>query len=257
MAAAILPAIQLGVGAFSAYKQHQAQKKAAQQQQQMFDAAKAAQDEAKAARGQITQQAPQFYEQGRQLGNIGMPLLQTTSNYYRALVGGDRGAMDAALAPDRAAITDTYRGAEKGITNLRGPTRDLARAELARSKAGALGLLPAQARRGAVEGAQHAGEYATSAGMDARSRGASLYESAAGLAAQGANAANTTAQTGIQQGYLNLAQGRQNYDMASGLGGLFGEVLKGILNRGTKAPIPTTGWTPPMSPYPSAIYGSR
>lgn len=242
MAAAIIPAVQLGISAFSAYKRHKEQKKAAEEQARL-------QAEAAAARGEITQQAPQFAEQGRQLGQIGLPLLQSTSNYYRALIGGDRGAIDSALAPERASIQDTYRGASRGLSMLRGPTRDLATAELNRQRAGQLGLLPAQARANAVAGGQAAGEFATSAGLDARSRGASLYESAAGLAQQ-------AARTGIDQGYLRLAQNQQNFQQSQGWGSLFGEVLKGVLNRGGGGgAIPTTGWTPPMSPYPASVYG--
>jgi hypothetical protein len=184
-------------------------------------------------------------EQGRQLGQLGLPLLQSSSNYYRALIGGDRGAIDSALAPERAGIQDTYRGASRGLSMLRGPTKDLATAELGRQKAGQLGLLPAQARANAVQQGQRAGEFATGTGLDARSRGASLYESAAGV--------------GQNQARIDQGNRQQNYDMSQGMGSLFGDVLKGVLEwkagRG-KAPIPTTGWTPPMSPYPASIYGS-
>ena len=245
MAAAIIPAIQLGISAYSAYKTNQAQKKAQQQQQQLMD-------ESAKARGEITKQAPQFFDASRQLQQIGVPLLQTTGNYYKSLIGGDRGAIDSALAPDRAALQETYAGAQKGITNLRGPTRDLAQAELAKSRAGAMGLLPSIARANAVEGGQRAGEFATTAAGEQRSRGASLFESAAGLAGGAAN-------TGVNQGYLQLAQGAQNASQAKGMGTLIGQVLTGILNRnqggGAQSPVPTTTWRPPMSPYPSSIYG--
>lgn len=228
MAAAIVPAIQLGMSAFGAWRQHKAQKKQ--------------QAQAAAAQKAITDQAGGFQARDRQLTQIGLPLLQSTSNYYRALIGGDRGAIDSALAPERAGITDTYRGAARGLSTLRGPTRDLATAELNRQKAGQLGLLPAQARANAVQQGQRAGEFAVGTGLESASRGASLYESAAGV--------------GQQQARVDLANRQQNFDMSSGMGSLFGEVLKGILNRGGgTAPIPTTGWTPPLSPYPGSIYG--
>lgn len=231
MAAAIIPAIQLGISAYSAYKQRQAQKKQ--------------QEEAARAAAEIKGQAGTFQERDRQLTQIGLPLLQSTSNYYRALIGGDRGAIDSALAPDRANIQDTYRGASRGLSMLRGPTRDLATAELNRQKAGQLGLLPAQARANAVQQGQRAGEFATSTGLESASRGASLYESAAGV--------------GQDQARVDIANRAQNYQQAQGWGSLFGEVLKGVLNRGggggSQTPIPTTGWTPPMSPYPASIYG--
>jgi hypothetical protein len=218
------------MSAFGAWRQHKAQKK---QQEQALASQKA-----------ITDQAPQFMEQGRQLGQLGLPLLQSSSNYYRALIGGDRGAIDSALAPERAGIQDTYRGASRGLSMLRGPTTDLATAELGRQKAGQLGLLPAQARANAVQQGQRAGEFATGAGLDARSRGASLYESAAGV--------------GQNQARIDQGNRQQNFDMSSGMGSLFGEVLKGILNRkggGGGSPLPNT-MTPPWSPYPASIYGS-
>lgn len=245
MAAAVVPAVQLGISAFGAFKRHKAQKKQQQQQEQLAA-------EAKAARGAITQQAPQFAQQGKAFGDIGLPLLRDSSNYYRALIGGDRGAIDAALAPERAGIADTYRGAQKSVDFMRGPTKDLAQAELNKQRAGQLGLLPAMARKGAIEGGTQLGLDTARTGLDARRMGASLYESAGQLAHQGA-------QTGINQGYLNLAQNQQNFDMGQGMGSLFGDVLKGVLGKfgGGGGRLPTTTWNPPMSPYPTAIYGSR
>lgn len=61
-------------------------------------------------------------------------------NYWSALLGGDRAKMQSATAPQRQAIADTYRGGRRSLdrSNVRGPQRQKAEAEMARQETGQL-----------------------------------------------------------------------------------------------------------------------
>lgn len=137
-----MPAIPLIVGgvsaASSAWQAHKAGQVAGSQQQLMGQQSNLANEIGSFARGQ---------------SSMAQPALNKAMQYYMTLANGNRGAIDSALAPERAQITDNYAGAEKGL-NARlaaGPQRDRAIADLYKQRAGQLGLMPLQARAGAVE----------------------------------------------------------------------------------------------------------
>jgi hypothetical protein len=90
---------------------------------------------------------------GDQTAQQGNELQGPVNNYYRALIGGNRSAMQGAIAPERQQINATYEGAEEGAKRMRGPARDRAIAKLRLQKAGQVGTLPYQARRDAVNAA--------------------------------------------------------------------------------------------------------
>ena len=133
-----IPLIGMGIGAYTSYKQAKAAGKVAKGQEALMGKQTGLSDEmATFARGQHT---------------MAEPALQKAMQYYMTLASGSRGAIDAQLAPERNALTETYRGAERGMTSrmAAGPGRDRAIAELYRSKAGQMGLMPFMARQNAV-----------------------------------------------------------------------------------------------------------
>lgn len=83
-----------------------------------------------------------------------------SQNYFAPILGGSRAAIDQTLAPERAQITDTYRGATRALdtSGVRGGSRDLATAELNRDRAGRLALLPGAARANAATGMAQLGQ---------------------------------------------------------------------------------------------------
>lgn len=74
---------------------------------------------------------------GVELSRYAMPGVNQSLNYYQTLLGGNRAAMAQATAAPRAAVTDTFRGAERNLehSGIRGAGRDLAVAELNRDRA--------------------------------------------------------------------------------------------------------------------------
>lgn len=93
-------------------------------------------EELAALRG-ATGAAGDLSRQGQGLTHMGLPAVGGASNYWQTLLGGNRAAMAQATAGPRAALTDQYRGAERGLerSGLRGATRDLASANLSRDRA--------------------------------------------------------------------------------------------------------------------------
>lgn len=76
-------------------------------------------------------------KQGTMLTQAGMPAVTGATDYYTALLRGNRAQMGLATAAPRAALTEQYRGAERGLerSGVRGATKELARAELSRDRA--------------------------------------------------------------------------------------------------------------------------
>lgn len=80
------------------------------------------------------------------------PAMSKAMQHYMTLLQGNRGAMDAALAPERGQIAEAARGAQMGMDAKMapGPQRDAALAELQRQKFGQMAMLPFQARNSAA-----------------------------------------------------------------------------------------------------------
>lgn len=175
----------------------------------------------------------QLVRQGTQLTATGRPLLDKASNYYQTILSGSRGAQQQLLAPEIGQITDTYRGAERGLerSGVRGPARDVATAELARDRAGAIaGLIPGLRPMAAAQ-IGDLGRYQTTAGLGATSAGASVYDSLLGRSLQS---------RGLQH--------EIGSDFGGGLGALTADLMKGVgTKKGAKmpgTPIPLTGFGP-------------
>lgn len=115
--------------------------------------------------------------------------LNPVEAYYSKLVGGDRAATAAAVAPEVQSLTSIYSGARRGLdrSSLTGANRDVAEAELSRQQAGDIGNLVLKARPGAVAGlagvadARRAtGQSLVSAGVGTTGAGVGALGGAAG-----------------------------------------------------------------------------
>lgn len=116
---------------------------------------------------------------------FGQPALNKAMTYYTKLASGNRGAMDSALAPDRAALNDSYKGSSMALSHGvgRGPRRDEALSKLNQQRAGQLGLMPFMAKQNAVGQMGRMGE-------SAMGRALSAYGGAGNAFAQAGTTAN-------------------------------------------------------------------
>lgn len=188
-----VPLIGMGISAYMSYRQAKSAGKQAKGQEALMGKQTGLSDEmATFARGQHT---------------MAEPALQKAMQYYMTLASGSRGAIDAQLAPERNALTETYRGAERGMTSrmAAGPGRDRAIAELYRSKAGQMGLMPFMARQTAIGGLRDMGS-------DAMQRALQGY-------GQAGNALSGASNTG-----LNVLKAQQNANEQ--WGNFFGNITK-------------------------------
>src|SRR5438874_8595463 len=105
-------------------------------------AMKRSQEEQKALQGG-QQAAGQLGTTGQQMTTTGAENIGAGSNYYQALLHGNRALQAQATAAPRASITDTYAGAQRGLeqSGVRGAEKDVATGELQRQKAGQLASL--------------------------------------------------------------------------------------------------------------------
>lgn len=168
-----VPIIGLGISAVSAYK-----------------SAKNASSMANSQKDLMRQQSGLSNEMAsfaREQHTMAEPALQKAMQYYMQLATGNRAAIQGQLAPDIARLTETYRGAERGLEakTAPGPSRDRAIAELYRQRAGQLGIMPFEARRSAVGDMAQLGGQRMNAALDAYGR--------AGSALTGASQAGTQA----------------------------------------------------------------
>lgn len=150
-----IPIIGLGISAYSAYKQSQAQKQAADMQKQMFQAQSSL--------------ANTMQGIGNNQMSMAEPALSKAMGHYMQLASGNRGAIGSELAPDINGVTEASRGAQMGISRSMapGPNRDKAIADLYRQRAGQIGMMPFQARNAAFGNLQTMGTNYMNSAMDA------------------------------------------------------------------------------------------
>ncbi len=227
-------AAKAGTDIYSAKKQGDAMKKATQLSPQGTQ-----------ARDQMVEQAGSLNQIGSNFLGKGEQALQGVEGYYSPLLRGDRAAIDQSLSPEIAGITDVYRGANKNLdrSGIRGPQRDVASAELNRDRAGQLALLRPQARAGAAAGMAGLGTNYLGTGLDATKSAGSLLAGVYGGERGSADSAYASS-----VGYMNDASKASQ----RGYAGLIFNLLDMYGNRSKTAPIATTGWKPPVAPYPTA-----
>lgn len=162
---------------------------------------------------------------GDQQGAQGQALSGPVNNYYRALISGNRGAMQGAIAPERQQINATYEGAEEGAKRMRGPARDRALAKLRLQKAGQVGTLPYTARRDAVA---QAGQL----GQNSAALAGSLYSKALDSAdtrdRTKLNDIRTKEGLQLEGARVNLANKENQRQSGSGFGSMFYDLVSGI-----------------------------
>jgi len=165
-------------------------------------------------------------QQGTSLIGQGTGYLGQAGNYYSTLLGGNRAAMAQATAGPRAAITDVYRGAERGLerSNVRGAARDVATGDLGRQRASQLSSLVTGVQPGAAAGLAGMGGQFLGTGGQLAQAGGSLYGNLLG------------------QGFQNRVYGREEGGKAGkGIGGFLFDLLSSIpaFGGGKKPPLST------------------
>ena len=179
--------------------------------------------EEQAALGGATNTANTLTTTGTQLTGAGMGAVNPALSYYQTLLRGSRGAMANATAGPRGAITDTYRGAERGLehSGVQGAGRDLATAELGRQKAGQIAGLTTGVQPAAAAALSDLGTNLTSQGGQQSNAAGSIWSSLLG------------------QGNANRQYGRAEGEKAgTSIGGLLFDVLSSTIGKGKK---PTFG----------------
>lgn len=157
MAAAAIPAISMGAQYFM---NRGTNKRIAQQQTTATQGLQNSATDLSAFGTKLGDTAGGFLgDAQKQFGQANTSLDQS-ANYFSPLLRGGRAAIDQTLAPERAGITETYRGAGKALeqSGMRGGTRDVAGAELNRDRAAKLALLPSAARQGAASAMLQVGQ---------------------------------------------------------------------------------------------------
>src|SRR5262245_29406416 len=149
-------------GIMSRRAQKQAMERSPEEQQQLAGA---------------TQGANTAMQQGKDLTNMGMPWLNQAGGYYSTLLRGNRAAMSQATAAPRAALTDTYRGAERSLerSGVQGAARDLAQGQLARDRASKIAGLTTGVQPYAADSLAKLGSETTGQGLQGAYAGGRLY----------------------------------------------------------------------------------
>lgn len=144
------------------------------------------------------------------------PALNKAMQYYMQVAGGNRGQIGSAIAPDIAGVTESSRGAQRGIEAQigAGPQRDREIAELQRQKSGQIGMMPMLARQGGMQGLERLGGAAAQ-------RGAGAMTAAAG--------ANMGAGSLLNTAYNQGQEGRNAWsDLGANLMNIWGPYLMGM-----------------------------
>lgn len=160
------------------------------------------------------QAATGLTQTGQSLLQSGQSSLGGATNYFQTLLRGSRPAMQQAVAAPTAAITDVYRGAERGLarSGVRGAARDVATSDLNRQQASQIaglvtGMQPAAAQQLAGIGGSLIGQ------------GAGLQQGAGGLWASLLGAGAQNRMYGRQEGaQAGGAVGNLIFDLIGGLG---------------------------------------
>jgi hypothetical protein len=154
---------------------------------------------------------------GTQLTTQGLGSVNHAQSYYGTLLGGNRAQMGLATAAPRASITDTYRGAERGLEHggVRGAVGDMAKAELSRDKASKISGLTTGVQPQAASALADIGTNLTGQGGQRMGAAGSIYNSLLG------------------QGFSNRKYGREEGEKATdGIGRLLFDILSGASKLG-------------------------
>lgn len=140
------------------------------------------------------------------------PAMSKAMEYYSTLAGGNRGQMQAAIAPQVGQINSSYLGAERGMLSRMAPgaQRDSALADMYRQRAGQIGDLSVGARKEGVQGLAQMGQQMYGNAMSgfgaasgALSGAAGTYGGAAALA-QNQNQFDANLQQQKRKGWMDF-----------------------------------------------------
>ena len=163
---------------------------------------------------------------GSVLTGTGLPAVNKSLSYYQTLLSGSRPAMALATAGPRAAITDTYAGAQRNLdrAGVQGASRMEAEADLGRQRAAQIAGLTTGVQPAAAGALMQGGQGLIGEGNAASQAGAGIWQNLLG------------------QGYQNRVYGRGEGEKAgTGIGSLLFDVLSGFGKKGGRAPM-GQGW---------------
>lgn len=152
-------------------------------------------------------------------GQMAAPAFGRAMSYYQTLLGGNRAAMQQAVAPAAGQITDAAKGQQMNLERMGivGGARDQARAEIARQAGGQLGGLTVGVQAGAADQLGRMGQ----AGLGMVSQGVQGLGTAGNIYSQ-----LLSRQSGVNQMTYNRQQ-----QQGSSLAGLIMPVLNTFANR--------------------------
>ena len=242
--AAAVPLIATGVSAYMSHRaQSQAGKRSREEQRSLLGA--------QGAGGALQRMGQGAYRTGQSLIGQGEETLAGPSSYYSRLLGGNRALASQAVAGPRAAISDVYRGAERGLEQggVRGAERDVARGELGRQRAGQISSLLTGVQPGAAGALTGIGGEQLSGGLGAL-----------GTGMQGISGAGNIFSGLLGQGAANRRYAREEGQGAGqAWGGLIFDLLRQYGGGGgygqNSRSAPNRSWIPEHAPNRSWIPG--
>jgi hypothetical protein len=172
----------------------------------------------------LQQGGQSLVKQGQSTVESGLNTLQQPTNYWSKLLGGNRASMAQATAAPRGAITDIYRGAERGVerSGVRGAARDVQKGELNRQRAGQIAGLTTGVQPAAAESLANIGAGTASLGGQLSGQGGSM------MGAGGNIFSNL-----LGQGQANRQYGRAEGEKAGGgIGSFLFDIIRGISGKG-------------------------
>lgn len=176
------------------------------------NAAQARSPEEQAAITGATGNAQALSTAGQGIMGAGLPAAKGALNYWQTLLSGNRNQLAMATAGPRAALTEQYQGAQRGLerSNLRGATKQLAQAQLTRDMGSKVAGLTAGVQPGAAQAAGTAGANLLQTGSGALAAGNNIYSNLLG------------------QGFANRVYGRaEGADLGRSIGGGLFDMLTG------------------------------
>lgn len=216
--APFVPLISAGVGAlggiFGGKKAQASAEKGSPQMQ-------AAQTGATGAATTLGSQGSTLFNTGTGLIKQGTSTLSQPSNYFSALLSGNRALQSQAIAAPRAAITDTYAGAARSLeeSGVRGAARDQAKADLSKQRAGQIGSLITGVQPGAASALTGIGGTQIGAGTSVAGTGTSATAGSGNIFSNLLGINQNQAQFATQQGnQFGSNFGSFLFDILNGMG---------------------------------------
>lgn len=160
---------------------------------------------------------------GQQTQQQGLNTMAGPTSYWSRLLGGNRASMAQATAAPRGAISDIYSGAERGLSRsgVRGASRDVAKGELSRERAGKIAGLTTGVQPAAAEELGNLGGQTAAIGSQTTAQGGAM-------AGQGANIFSNL----MGQATQNRMYGRQEGEKSGNrIGGFIFDILAGTLGK--------------------------